>query len=98
NVLPIFATSTRLSRCTGSPVNGDSSGPRGDGDGEGAGLGAVASLPAGPRVARITPVTVSATAAAAPAAVSAMRRRSQTICATPQGDCPPRSAFHDRGD
>src|SRR5215472_2250959 len=95
-VLPIFTMRTRLSRCTGSPVNGDRSGPRGEGDGEGEGadLGAAARWPAGPpRVARTTPVTVSATAAAAPAAVSAMLRRSQTICCTPLGNCSPRPPF-----
>src|SRR5215467_1658020 len=93
-VLPIFTMRTRLSRCTGSPVNGDRSGPRGEGEGEGADLGAAARWPAGPpRVARTTPVTVSATAAAAPAAVSAMLRRSQTICCTPLGNCSPRPPF-----
>ena len=50
-VFPIFTMSTGLSRCTGSPVNGDSSGPEGgggDGDCVGAGFGADASLPAVP--------------------------------------------------
>jgi hypothetical protein len=83
-VFPIFTMSTRLSRCTGSPVNGDSSGPRWTGRcvGAGAGFGADASLPAVPWcMASATPPAVKATATAAPRAVSAMLRRSQTICA-----------------
>src|SRR6516162_5053993 len=94
-VLPIFTMSTRLSRCTRSPVNGDRSGGRCDGDGEGeGGLGADARWPAvSPRVAMITPVTVSATAAATPTAVSVMLRRSQTIWHTPSELFPRGPAF-----
>src|SRR5262245_56904757 len=98
NVLPIFVMSTRLSRCTRSPVKGDRSGSwcvgDGDGEGEAGGLGAEARWPAvSPRVAMMMPATATATAAAAPAAVSVMLRRSQTICAHPYESVPGRRAF-----